>query len=147
MAEALFTVIYLFISIIIMAWIVGTITLLVVKYDEKTGQYRSSLTNLDAFTITHDIPKILTGSMKEHLQLQFSSFEASDEKVLGGFPTAIRRRVLRHLYANSLLQCWLFEGCRQKFLDALLACAKVEMFMPQVRGLGGGGGGRGGWGR
>jgi hypothetical protein len=135
-AEALFTIIYLFISIIIMAWIVGTITLLVVKHDEKTGQYRSSLTNLNAFTTTHDIPKLLTGSMKDHLQLQFSSQEASDEKVLGGFPTSMRRRVLRHLYANSLWQSWLFAGCRQKFLDALLACAKVEMFMPQVSGMG-----------
>jgi hypothetical protein len=39
-AEALFVVIYLFCSICIAAYIVGTITLLVVRSDEKTGRYR-----------------------------------------------------------------------------------------------------------
>lgn len=39
-AEALFVIIYVFINIGIAAYIVGTITLLVVRSDEKTGQYR-----------------------------------------------------------------------------------------------------------
>ena len=39
-AEALFVTIYCFINIGVAAYIVGTITLLVVRSDEKTGQYR-----------------------------------------------------------------------------------------------------------
>jgi hypothetical protein len=70
--------------------------------------------------------------MRDHLRLQFSSQEASDEKVLRGFPTAIQRQVLRHLYLSALTSCWMFRGCKKKFLDGLLACAKVELFMPQV---------------
>jgi hypothetical protein len=73
----------------------------------------------------------LSNSMKDHLRLHFTSQEASDDKVLRGFPTTIRRRVLRHLYLQSLERCWLFHGCKQKFKDALLAAAKV--------GRGGGG--------
>jgi hypothetical protein len=39
-AEAAFTIVYVFINIGVAAYIVGTITLLVVKGDEKTGAYR-----------------------------------------------------------------------------------------------------------
>jgi hypothetical protein len=70
--------------------------------------------------------------MKGHLRLHFSSAESSDEAVLAVYPTNIRRRILRHLYNQSLHTCWLFRGCKQKFLDALLATAKVELYMPQV---------------
>lgn len=38
--EAIFTIIYVFINIGVAAYIIGTITLLVVKGDEKTGAYR-----------------------------------------------------------------------------------------------------------
>jgi hypothetical protein len=37
------------------------------------------------------------------------------------------------MYNSPLRGCWLFAGCRQKFLDALLATAKVELYMPKVR--------------
>jgi hypothetical protein len=39
-AEAVFVIVYVFINIGIGAFIVGTITLLVVRSDEKTGEYR-----------------------------------------------------------------------------------------------------------
>ena len=75
----------------------------------------------------------LTDNMQGHLRLHFSSEEASDEQVLAIYPTSIRRRILRHLYLDSLKRCWLFNGCRQKFMDAILAAARVELFMPKVR--------------
>jgi hypothetical protein len=43
-----------------------------------------------------------------------------------------RRRILRHMYNSPMRSCWLFSGCQQKFLDALLATAKVELYMPKV---------------
>jgi len=54
-------------------------------------------------------------------------------KVLGIYPSTIRRRILRHLYLDQLHKCFLFADCKLKFLDALLAGARVELFMPQVR--------------
>jgi len=53
--------------------------------------------------------------------------------VLGIYPSTIRRRILRHLYLDQLHKCFLFADCKLKFLDALLAGARVELFMPQVR--------------
>ena len=53
-------------------------------------------------------------------------------QVLGIYPSTIRRRILRHLYLDQLHKCFLFADCKLKFLDALLAGARVELFMPQV---------------
>jgi hypothetical protein len=64
--------------------------------------------------------------------LHFSSADSSDERVLSMYPTTLRRRVLRHLYGEPIAACWLLAGCRQKFVDSLLAAAKVELYMPKV---------------
>lgn len=53
-------------------------------------------------------------------------------QVLSIYPSTIRRRILRHLYQAPMQHCYLFADCKQKFLDALLAAARVELFMPQV---------------
>jgi CRP-like cAMP-binding protein len=50
----------------------------------------------------------------------------------GSYPTVLRRRALRHLYLSTLRRCYLFEGGRQRFVDALLAAAHVELLMPGV---------------
>ncbi len=57
-AEMIFTFVYVFISIGIGAYIVGTITLLVTKADEEKALYRNSMAALDAYSTTHDIPKV-----------------------------------------------------------------------------------------
>ena len=54
-------------------------------------------------------------------------------QVLGIYPSTIRRRILRHLYQSQLHRCYLFADCKPKFLDAVLAAARVELFMPQAR--------------
>jgi hypothetical protein len=57
-------------------------------------------------------------------------------QVLSIFPTTIRRRILKYLYASHLSSSYLFRKCPQRFLDALLASARVEVFMPGMRGPG-----------
>ena len=37
---------------------------------------------------------------------------------------------LQYLYMRHLRTCYLFRSCPQRFLDALLASARVEVFMP-----------------
>ena len=62
-----------------------------------------------------------------------SPFRSVLLQVLSIYPSTIRRRILRHLYQEPMQSCYLFADCKQKFLDALLAAARVELFMPQVR--------------
>lgn len=53
-------------------------------------------------------------------------------QVLVIFPTTIRRRILRHLYLRQVRMAYLFKGVRQKFIDAILGVARIELFMPQA---------------
>lgn len=43
----------------------------------------------------------LQSAMRGHLRLHYSAREASDEQVLGAMPSALRRRVLRHMYLGG----------------------------------------------
>jgi hypothetical protein len=45
------------------------------------------------------------------------------------------RRILRYLYGDHLARCWLLADVKPKFFDALLGVARLETFMPQVRGV------------
>eukprot|EP00884_Botryococcus_braunii_P009821 jgi/Botrbrau1/18840/Bobra.177_2s0005.1 len=119
-------------DIAIGAYIMGTISLLVVKADERTGQYRDRAANLKQFVQQHAIPSDLRESMQEHLALHFQNEDASDESVLSIYPTTLRRRILRHLYGKYIQESYLFAGARQKFLDALLAACRIELYMPNV---------------
>lgn len=78
----------------------------------------------------------LNDSMLSHLKLHFNTSERNDEAVLGAYPSTIRRRVLRYLYLDVLQSSQLFDGARQRFLDALLAAARVEVYLPNVSGAG-----------
>ncbi|KAK9903334.1 hypothetical protein WJX75_003130 [Coccomyxa subellipsoidea] len=131
-AEAVWATIYMFFNLALGAYVLGTITLLVVKHDERTGRYRDLSTNLKEYIAVNEIPEDLNDSMHSHLRLHFNNEEASDEQVLHIFPTTIRRRILRHLYLRHVRNAYLFKGVRQKFLDALLSVARIELFMPQV---------------
>jgi hypothetical protein len=62
----------------------GTITLLVVKGDERVGRFRDRSSSLRAYASLNDLPASLTDSMQDHLRLHFNSEEASDEQVLPG---------------------------------------------------------------
>jgi hypothetical protein len=47
-------------------------------------------------------------------------------------PFTIKQKVLRHMYLQQLSSCWLLAGVKPKFMDALLAVARVETLMPRV---------------
>ncbi|WIA36270.1 hypothetical protein OEZ86_007599 [Tetradesmus obliquus] len=130
--EAAYVVVFMFVSIGVAAYFVGTSVLLVAENEKKTGAYRERLILLDEYAATHELPPAMKQELQGHLQLHFSSAETSDEAVLGVYPATLRRRILRHMYSRPLRCCWLFGGCGQKFLDALLATAKVELYMPKV---------------
>ncbi|GAX74508.1 hypothetical protein CEUSTIGMA_g1957.t1 [Chlamydomonas eustigma] len=129
---------FLLFNITLGSYVLGTITLLVVKQDERTGKYRDQSANLREFTSTHSLPADLKESLQEHLRLHFDTSEASEEQVLSVYPTAIRRRILRFLYLKYLKGSYLFEDAPPKLLDALLAAARVETFMPNVDIVGAG---------
>ena len=129
-AEQIWGILFMLINIIFMSWVIGSITLLIVKTDEKTGDYRDSLERLKRFSDMHDLDAKLHKRLKTQLKLEFNTREVNDEQVLSGFPTATRAKVLRRLYLPALMQTKLLSGLRQQFTDAFLAACKVEIISP-----------------
>eukprot|EP00891_Asterochloris_glomerata_P006788 jgi/Astpho2/6788/Aster-07232 len=110
----------------------GSLTLLVIRHDERTGRYRSQSGVLEKYSNMNKIPEDLHAAMEAHLRLHFNNAESSDENVLNIYPTPLRKRILRFLYLKKLEECYLFKGCKPKLLDALLGSATVHLFMPRV---------------
>jgi len=129
-AEQLWTIVYMFLNMIFMAWVLGSITLLIVKNDERTGVYRDNLHKLQLYSDTHDFDEKLRKQLKRQIKLDFTNSDVADEQVLTHLPSALRRKVLRRLYLRSLIQTSLMKDIRQQMLDAFLGSCKVEIFNP-----------------
>eukprot|EP00878_Enallax_costatus_P022606 GHUV01023998.1.p1 GENE.GHUV01023998.1~~GHUV01023998.1.p1 ORF type:complete len:850 (+),score=127.25 GHUV01023998.1:227-2776(+) len=133
-AEILFTICYIAINLIVWAYILGTITLLVTKQDEETGAYRARMSALTKYctanNLSPDLKHTMAGLLRLHMSLQNETLD--DEQVLAVYPTTIRRKILRQLYSIPMHECYLFDKCGVKFLDALMLGARVELFLPKV---------------
>lgn len=128
--EQIWGMIYMLLNIIAHAWIIGSITLLIVKNDEKTSAYRETMQTLHNFSAVHHLSEKMKKSLKSQLKLEFHNREMSDEQVLAKFPTEVRRKVLRKLYLPYLFKTSLMKNLRQQFVDAFLANCSVELLGP-----------------
>jgi hypothetical protein len=45
-------------NVVVASYIIGSTTVLVVKHDEETRDYRSRLASLDAFRKQHSLPEV-----------------------------------------------------------------------------------------
>jgi CRP-like cAMP-binding protein len=128
--ERLMGSVFMLFNVVVAAWVIGSITLLIVKGDEKTGEYRDTLQTLQQYGEMNDFDEHFLKKLKSQLRLEFNNREISDEQVLKNFPSAVRRRILRKLYLKPLVQTDLMNGVRSQFVDAFLASCKVEIFSP-----------------
>eukprot|EP00577_Skeletonema_sp_RCC1716_P005459 CAMPEP_0113375926 /NCGR_PEP_ID=MMETSP0013_2-20120614/2360_1 /TAXON_ID=2843 ORGANISM="Skeletonema costatum, Strain 1716" /NCGR_SAMPLE_ID=MMETSP0013_2 /ASSEMBLY_ACC=CAM_ASM_000158 /LENGTH=760 /DNA_ID=CAMNT_0000257981 /DNA_START=359 /DNA_END=2638 /DNA_ORIENTATION=+ /assembly_acc=CAM_ASM_000158 len=126
--EKIFGSIFMLINIVVAAWIIGSMTLLMLTGDNKTREYRESLEILDQYGYMHKFDQILMNKLKKQLKLEFHNREVSDDMVLRYFPSAVRRKILRQLYYEHLAKTDLMEGVRPQFVDAFLASCSVEIF-------------------
>ena len=122
--------IYLMLNVVIMAWLIGSMTLLVVKDDAQTGLYRDTLQMLYKYAALHDFNQKLTKRLKTQLKLGFKNRGIADEQLLRFFPAAVRRKILRRLYMPSILSTNLMKGTQQQFVDSFLSLCSVEIFSP-----------------
>jgi hypothetical protein len=121
---------YMLVNVVMQSWIIGSITLLIVKNDEKTGKYRDTLEVLDEYSQMHSFPTTFHKSLRTQLKLDFDNQEIADEQVLDHFPSSTRRKVLRRLYLSYLNRTSLMRGVRQQFVDEFLTTCTVEIFCP-----------------
>jgi hypothetical protein len=71
---------FMLLNIVVAAWIIGSITLLIVKGDEKTGEYRYSLETLKHYGEMHEFDDSFMKKLKSQLKLGFQNREISDEQ-------------------------------------------------------------------
>jgi hypothetical protein len=121
---------FMMINIVISSWFIGSVTLLVVKGDEKTGEYRDSLETLHRYSQLHDFEKDFEEGLQRQLRLEFHNREIADESVLKNYPSAVRRKILRKLYSAPLVKTPLLRNIRPQFVDAFLTSCTVEIFSP-----------------
>ena len=57
-AEAIWATIYMYTNLALSAYILGSITLLVVKSDEAAGHFRDSANAMKQYTKQHNIPQV-----------------------------------------------------------------------------------------
>jgi len=134
-AGQIWAIVYMLANIIMQAWIIGSISLLVVKADETVGAYRSTLTTLETYSKMHNFDDHFERRLRRQLKLDFNTRYVSDEEVLKSFTSTVRCRVLRKLYLPSLFQTNLMHGVPQEFVDAFLATCTVELFSPGEESL------------
>lgn len=118
------------VNIVVAAWIIGSVTMLLMKGDEDTRDYRQSLEALNQYGSMNNFDRCLLDKLKEQLHLQFNNREIGDEKVLRQFPSAVRRKILRRLYKKHLVQTKLMSGVTPQFVDAFLTSCNIEIFSP-----------------
>jgi CRP-like cAMP-binding protein len=122
--------IYMLLTIVLNAWIIGSITLLVVKNDANTGKYRDTLERLALYAKLNDFDHDFHKDLSDQVILDYENRDVADESVLSHFPTAVRRKVLCKLYLPYLQRTQLMTNVRQQFVDAFLSTCQIEMFRP-----------------
>ncbi|GAX80357.1 hypothetical protein CEUSTIGMA_g7796.t1 [Chlamydomonas eustigma] len=132
-SESLIMSVFMMFSTILSAYILGTVTLMMVKGDKRSKVFRDRTMMLHQFSTYNQLPDELDTAMKQHLNLHYTNEHMSDAKVLAPYPSAITRRVLSHLYLEPIQQCSLFYNCKRKFLNAVMAACRTEMFMPNIQ--------------
>lgn len=129
-AEKIYGIIYLLINITILAWIIGSTTMLIVKDDEKTGEYRESLQVVDHFTEMHGLDKKINKSLRRHIKLDLRTRDYHEGKILAQYPSAVRRKVMEKIYLPDLMRMPLLRGLSNHFVEAFLSACKVEITSP-----------------
>jgi CRP-like cAMP-binding protein len=115
-------------NMVIAAWMIGSMTLLIVKRDEITSQYRDTMHSLDQYARMHHFDRRFRKRLLAQATLYFKNRQIADEEVLRNLPYSVKRKVWRRLYMPCLMQTSLMKGIRQQFVDALLTNSTVEIF-------------------
>ncbi|KAL3934731.1 MAG: hypothetical protein SGBAC_009613 [Bacillariaceae sp.] len=128
-SEQIFSMVYMFLNIILMSYIIGSITLLVVKNDEATGVYRDNLQTLYNYCGANEmLDDELYPRLKTQLKVEFNHRDMADEIVLSKFPKTMRQKVLYKLYSPCLEGTNLMKGIRQHFITDFLSVCRIVVF-------------------
>ncbi|THU58798.1 hypothetical protein C4D60_Mb03t18240 [Musa balbisiana] len=126
--EMVFSMIYISLTMILGAYLIGNMTALIVK-GSKTEQFRDKMTDLIKYMNRNKLGKDIRSQIKNHLRLQYES-SYNKESVLEDVPMAVRSKISQILYLDVIQKVPLFQGCSDEFLNQIVMMLNEEFFLP-----------------
>nr|XP_009392582.2 PREDICTED: potassium channel KOR2-like isoform X2 [Musa acuminata subsp. malaccensis] len=126
--EMVFSMIYISLTMILGAYLIGNMTALIVK-GSKTEQFRDKMTDLIKYMNRNKLGKDIRSQIKNHLRLQYES-SYNKESVLEDVPMALRSKISQILYLDVIQKVPLFQGCSDEFLNQIVMMLNEEFFLP-----------------
>nr|GLL38144.1 potassium channel KAT3-like isoform X1 [Ipomoea trifida] len=129
--EKLFTIFYMLFNIGLTAYLIGTMTNLIVHSAVRTFTMRDGINNTLRYARKNRLPEGLKDQMLAHVTLKFKTAELQ-QQVLEDLPKAIRSAIAQHLFCSTLENTYLFKDVSEDFILQLVCELKAEYFPPKV---------------
>nr|XP_043634848.1 potassium channel SKOR-like [Erigeron canadensis] len=126
--EMIFVMVYVSFDMVLGAYLVGSITALVVK-GSKTEIYRDRIKSLLKYMDKKRVGKDIHYHIKEQLLLPYDRSH-SDPAVFQDLPTSVRATIAETLYKPQLEKVPLFKGCSQEFINQIVTRVHEEFYPP-----------------
>jgi len=112
--------IFMLFNILLNSYILGTITLVVIKADETTSRQRRGYEKLERFARKHSLSPVTANNLKNHLKFNYLNPEIQNSELLENLPSNLRRKVMIELYSGRISRTPPFRGCTRAFIASLL---------------------------
>lgn len=130
-AEIVFSVLCIYLQIVLYAYILGTITNYLVKKDVKAEMDRKQLLAVEEYCRQRNLPHTLTQKLLEYFGFQQRKKRVTDMQIVKALPRNIRTKMCAHLYADVLSRnAHLFAGVNAQFANQLLVRLREVHVMP-----------------
>ncbi|XP_019157664.1 PREDICTED: potassium channel KAT3-like isoform X2 [Ipomoea nil] len=129
--EKIFTIFYMLFNIGLTAYLIGTMTNLIVHSAVRTFTMRDAINNTLRYARKNRLAEGLKEQMFAHVRLKFKTAELQ-QQVLEDLPKAIRSAIAQHLFCSTLENTYLFKGVSEDFILQLVCELKAEYFPPKV---------------
>ncbi|XP_075263342.1 uncharacterized protein LOC142354890 [Convolutriloba macropyga] len=123
--ERFYTLCTMILNIGLTAYIVGNTTMLATKADSCVLEYRATVTQVKQFLQRKNIDPELMDAALKHLKLN-QDMQGERDDVLQHCAPSIRTRILSSLYRGKLIDCILFRGVSDSFIDSISQTAHSE---------------------
>eukprot|EP00193_Tetraselmis_chui_P001208 CAMPEP_0177752394 /NCGR_PEP_ID=MMETSP0491_2-20121128/898_1 /TAXON_ID=63592 /ORGANISM="Tetraselmis chuii, Strain PLY429" /LENGTH=613 /DNA_ID=CAMNT_0019267599 /DNA_START=302 /DNA_END=2139 /DNA_ORIENTATION=- len=130
-AEQTFVIFVMVINMGMTAYVIGNITLLTTKVDQKILNFRAKVSEVNSYLLYKDIPSDLRNIAIQQLETNQEMSEQTD-KALDHTPSYIRNRILSHLYYGKLRRTAILRGTSEEFVNNITHAATLHFFQPDT---------------
>ncbi|KAK3251423.1 hypothetical protein CYMTET_39233 [Cymbomonas tetramitiformis] len=130
--EMICSVAMLFISLVMEAYVLGTLFHYLVKKDPDVEAFQKRMQNLNDYVAHRDLPSQLVERLNQYFEFQYSKQSAvSSNTVMAALPHSLQVKVCSYQYEDVIVRNRsLFRGSSDQFLSMLTLHLKEVYLMP-----------------